>query len=171
MGNLILLRHAKSDWTSGAPTDFERPLNKRGRRNATRMAQWIAAELPKPERILCSPSERTRQTVLPVCEFIGYSPEEIHWKNAIYEATLSDLLSVLRAQPDDLGTLMLVGHSPGMETLTMHLIGAEIPCPGGAKPFPTAAVAHLQVDAPWSALTNGCAKLATLVRPKDLDES
>jgi len=168
MANLILMRHAKSDWTTDAPTDFERPLNGRGRRNAATMARWVAAELPHPNLIVSSPSERTRQTVFPVCESLAYPPDDIRWEGSIYEGAPGSLLEALRAVPDDLETVMLVGHNPGMEVLTTHLCAAEIPTRAGEKAFPTAAVAYLHTDVGWRELDRGRATLIKLVRPRDL---
>ncbi len=171
MANLILMRHAKSSWKTDAATDFERPLNGRGKRDAALMAQWIATEVPHPELIVSSPSERTSQTVFVVCASLEYPPERVRWENGVYEASLGTLLKLLRRLPDDTQSTMLVGHNPGMEELAIFLCGAEISVPEGVKPFPTAAVAQLRIDVPWSELDRGCGHLIHLVRPKELSGS
>lgn len=168
MANLILMRHAKSSWKTDAATDFERPLNGRGKRDAALMAQWVATEVPHPEFIMSSPSERTSQTVFVVCANLEYPPERVHWENSVYEASMGTLLKLLRGLPDDTQTTMLVGHNPGLEELTIFLCGAGIPVPEGTKAFPTAAVAQLRIDVPWSELDRGCGQLVQLVRPKEL---
>lgn len=170
MKQLLILRHAKSDWYSGAPTDFERPLNARGQKSAGRMGKWLAENAPRPERIVSSPSERTRQTLFRVCPQIAFEPELIVWDNRIYEASLGDLLNVLAEQPSDCDCLLLVGHNPGLEELVTHLAAGALDVQPGDKVFPTAAFAHVRLEAGWNSLQAGCGDLVNLVKPRSLGE-
>jgi phosphohistidine phosphatase len=162
------MRHAKSDWTTDAETDFERPLNKRGRRDAPRIAEWIYREGLIPELILSSPASRARETALSVCKGLEYKRRDIQWNEAIYEAGLEQLLSVLANYREAPGTLLLIGHNPGLESLIRYLIGDDLDEPKDGKLLPTAALARLEMAEDWSALEAGSGLLVSLVRPKSL---
>lgn len=171
MKDLLILRHAKSDWYSDAPTDFERPLNARGQKSATLVGQWLADNAPRPERIISSPSERTRQTLFRVCPLIGFAPEVILWDNRIYEASLADLLDVVTELPAEQNCVMVVGHNPGLEELVGYLASDSIDTERSDKIFPTAAVAHFRLAKGWRPLKRGCGDLVKLVKPRSLNET
>ena len=82
------MRHAKSDWSTSASNDFDRPLSRRGDRDAPRMAAWLAQQSLLPDIIISSPALRTKQTVLAVVEKLGIPEQEIIWEASIYEASL-----------------------------------------------------------------------------------
>ncbi len=118
---LILLRHAKSDWYSGARTDHDRPLNDRGRRDAPRVGQWLSEQGYRPDLILCSSTERTRQTLMLVIqggEWKEDIPTEI--SSELYHATESLLADRIAVGLGECDVLMVVGHNPGMDTLVMR---------------------------------------------------
>ena len=168
MKDLLVLRHAKSDWYSGAATDFERPLNARGQKSATLVGKWLSDNAPRPDRIVSSPSERTRQTLSRVCPHIEFDPEEIAWDERIYEASLTDLLDVLSEQPSDCDCVMIVGHNPGLEELVTYLAAETVDAGEPAKLFPTAALAHFRLEQPWDSLERACGDLVNLVKPRSL---
>ncbi len=168
MRNLIVMRHAKSDWSAGVNTDFERPLNARGERDVMTMAAWLAERAPVPEIIVSSPAERTRQTALRVCSVLDLAPENIQWVNDVYEASYATLLSVIGRLPNAVRVAMLVGHNPGVEALVRFLTRGAAPVSAGGKAFPTAAVAHFQTTSEWHALDRGCADLAAWATPKSI---
>jgi phosphohistidine phosphatase len=114
MLQIWLLRHAKSDWKDGSLADHARPLNKRGRRSATEVAETVRRESIAPAVVLVSTALRATQTA----EALGLtlSPEP-----ALYNAAAPDLLGQLRALPADASSVMLVGHNPGMEDLAAQL--------------------------------------------------
>lgn len=170
MPELLILRHAKSDWAANAPTDFERPLNARGARDAERMGAWLEKQGPPPEYVVASPAERARQTVLRVCRAIAFPVEDIVWDKRVYEASLVTLQGVLADIPEHAKSAMVVGHNPGLELLTEHLSGATIIPPQEQKTFPTAALAVLSFDCPWNGMSEGCAKLLSLSRPREIPE-
>ena len=91
---LILLRHAKSDWYSGVPGDFDRPLAARGRKDAPRVGKWMKKNGILPELILCSPAVRTRETPAAVIGKVGVG--HIVHQDAIYGASLGALLRLVR---------------------------------------------------------------------------
>jgi len=165
---LLILRHAKSDWDSGAPSDFERPLAKRGMRDAPKVGAWLYREGLVPNYILSSPAERARQTAVKVCKGLDYNKSRIVWDPAIYDADLDALLGVLAQVPEDAQNVLLVGHNPGLEELIDHLTGGDYDEPEGGKLLPTAAIARLEMPDDWSRLEAGCAVLLSITKPKNL---
>lgn len=165
---LLILRHAKSDWDTGAASDFERPLAKRGRKDAPRVGEWLYREGIVPQVIVSSPAQRARETVLKVCKGLDLTKKDIVWDDDVYEADLSALLGVLSRVPDEAATVLLVGHNPGLEELLCHLAGGELDQPEDGKLLPTATLARLEMPEDWSRLDYGSAALVRIVRPKQL---
>ena len=159
---LLLLRHGKSDWNTNT-TDFNRPLNKRGKHNAQQMGEWLDKQKLQPDLIISSPANRALSTAKIVCGAMGLSVHSIQTEKRIYEASLSNLRQVLSDIPDSSQRLLLVGHNPGFESLLSYL-APDIPVPNDGKLMPTATVAYLQLDPQWSFLQGNY----TLQRPKDL---
>lgn len=167
MRRLLLLRHAKSGHPPGV-ADLDRPLDARGRAAAPRMGAYLAAEGLHPDRALVSPARRTRETWEAVAPSLGDVPVEI--VRTIYEAPPAALLDAIRAAPDTAGTLILVGHNPGLEAVTEMLAesGPREARNRLAHGFPTAALAVIAFDAEsWSAIGRD-GRLERFVRPKDL---
>lgn len=171
MKTLYLLRHAKSSWSDPTLADFDRPLKGRGRRAAKAMGAYLAECKICPDLILCSGSERTRQTLDLVLKAMGKKvPHE--FDDTLYHGAPSGLLRVVHAQDDGLGSLMLVGHNPGMEQLAWMLSGEadERSLDTMRVKFPTGALAVLTSDVErWSDLKRGGARLESFVRPVDLE--
>ncbi|MFC1689903.1 histidine phosphatase family protein [Pseudomonadota bacterium] len=167
---LLILRHAKSDWDSSARTDFDRPLAKRGRKDAPRVGRWLNEQGLVPDYVVSSPAERAKQTVIAVCEQMGIPASNIHWDSRIYHASSGALLDVLNACPPDAHRVLIAGHNPGLETLLQNLCANEVPTPPDYKLMPTAAVAHLEILSPWSALEGGLARLVSLTRSRSLTD-
>ncbi len=161
MKTLFLLRHAKSSWDDRSVRDFDRPLNERGLNAAPLVGELLRARGIRPQRIICSPAERTRQTIALVLRAAGLA-EEVHFNGRIYEANLRQLLDIVREIDDAVETALLVGHNYGIENLLAHLTG-------DARHMPTAALAHivLEVEA-WRDARENAGRLEFFVRPKDL---
>jgi phosphohistidine phosphatase len=123
---LTLLRHAKSSWKHPELGDFDRPLNNRGRRDASAMAERLARRESRPDRCLSSPAVRATATVVSVAEALGYPVNAVAWEPRIYEATSTTLLGVLREQPDSAEHILLVGHNPGMTGFANALTGDSL---------------------------------------------
>ena len=167
--DLLILRHAKSDWSTDATRDFERPLAKRGRNDAPRMGEWLSREGLVPDAVVSSPAERARETTLLVCNSVGFKPKKVVWEDAVYAASQSELLGVLAGCPADAASVMLVGHNPGLEDLVDFLAGGVEESPDG-KLLPTAALARLEMPEDWRQLKSGCARLLSITRPRDLGD-
>jgi phosphohistidine phosphatase len=166
MRTLYLLRHAKSSWVDQTLPDEDRPLAPRGRRDAKRIAQYLVSLGIEPELVLCSSALRTRETLELLRPALG-STATVSLEAGLYAASSDVLLERIRAVPEAVGAVMLIGHNPGLQQLAVVLAseGAEL-AQLEAK-FPTAALATLTVQTtPWSRLSRADALLAAYVVPK-----
>ncbi len=161
MKTLLVMRHAKSDWGAQYRSDFERPLNARGHRDAPLMAAFLARRDLLPQRIVSSPAQRARLTAEYVAREARFTGQ-LEFDSRIYLASPKMLLTVIRDQPDEMDRIMLVGHNPGMEDIIALLVG-------GAVRMPTAAIASLRLDADhWRSVQPNAGYLQWLVKPKIL---
>lgn len=166
---LLVLRHAKSAWDTDAASDFERPLAKRGQKDAPRMGEWLRRKGLTPDHVVSSPASRARETTLMACQAMKFADDRVVWDSRIYEAGLQALLGVLAEVPAEAGRVMLVGHNPGLETLVRYLAGDAVDEPADGKLLPTAAVACLDLPKAWNHLPQGSGKVVFVTRPKALD--
>lgn len=164
---LLLLRHGKSDWSTGVD-DYHRPLKDRGKRGAQRIGVWLAQQERIPDYIVCSPAERALVTAQKTCKAMGNGAQGIQRDKRIYAAGIDELLAVLGDCPQDAGRVMLVGHNPGLEELLDWLVSDTVPVPDDGKLLPTATLAILKMPADWQALIAGCARLESITRPETL---
>ena len=142
---LILLRHAKSDWHSGASTDFERPLNHRGRRDAPRVGDWLNSHVPEPDVICCSSAARARETLQLVSTEFDISSSGVLYLDDLYHATEQEIVQIAVQQLAQVQTVMMVGHNPGFELALMHFC-PEVSVPGDGKLMTTCCVAIIEFD-------------------------
>lgn len=161
---LLILRHAKSDWSAAYDGDHERPLKKRGVKAARRMGGFLAARALVPETVLTSSAVRARATADLVAEAGGFAvlpriePE-------LYNAAPDVVVPMLRRLPAHSDPVLVVGHEPGCSELIALLGGVPEPA------FPTAALACLELDIPaWDELAPGSGRLLWLVTPRELSE-
>ncbi len=168
---LYLLRHAKSSWDDPDLDDFDRPLNKRGRKSAKAMAAFFRETGIAPDTILCSPAKRTRETLKYLTPVLGQAP--IQLDRRIYEASYQTLLLCLADLPSDADAMLLIGHNPGLERLALYLMSDQGHGPGAARlqdKYPTGSLAVLSAPAhDWADLKVGSCRLDDFVRPSDLD--
>lgn len=108
------MRHAKSSWDDLSVSDFDRPLNKRGKANAPVMGNLLKNRQINPDLILSSPAKRAKKTAQIFAEEIGYKAEKIVFEGSIYEATTSDLLQLLQKQENKFESIMIFGHNPAL---------------------------------------------------------
>ncbi len=121
MKTLYLARHAKSSWENMSLSDFERPLNVRGKNDVPVMANMLKTLGVKPDLIICSPSRRTKDTAIQYAEKIGYPKDRIDYLPELYEASCATLLSIIQQQPESIDSLMIVGHNQGLTELYNQL--------------------------------------------------
>jgi len=126
MKTLYLIRHAKSSWGDLSLSDFDRPLNERGKRNAPFMGKIIRSKGIKPDLIVSSPAKRAYSTAKKIAKEIGYKTENIKTESSIYEADVRTLLKVVNELSANAKTVMLFGHNPGFTDFTNYLSGANI---------------------------------------------
>jgi len=167
---LFVLRHAKSSWNNAYLADFDRPLAPRGQRAAEAMADHVASLDRPPALVLSSTARRAQDTLEPLRDRLP-AGTEVRLLDDLYGADAHDLLAVLRQVPDDVTSVMVVGHNPGLEDLVRALGrdgDAGLIARVHAK-FPTAALATLAFDGPWTTLGSGDpARLEAFVVPGDL---
>lgn len=135
MKELILIRHAKSSWSNPLLEDFERPLNKRGAKNAPFMAKVLKQKEVNPDLIISSPSKRTKDTLDFFIKEFDYKGEII-FEESIYEAPYINILKVIKNIDDKHKTIFLIGHNPGLNDLSNFLLGEfkdNIPTCGTVK--------------------------------------
>lgn len=166
---LMLMRHGKSDWSVDRP-DFERPLNKRGRRNATRMGLRMVEQDTLPDRLICSPATRAMQTARRVCDAIGFPYSSIQPEPRLYEADIDELMDVVCELKPKHRRVLMIGHNPGLEHLLLYLC-PTVDVPDDGKLLPTAALARLLIYDDWPDLAQDMARLQSITRPKSLSET
>lgn len=164
---LLILRHAKSDWYSNFKQDFDRPLNKRGNKDAKNIGQWMNKQCLLPDTILCSPALRAKKTLEHVTDSFNNIEFQIDYPEALYLADLSTLLEAIQSIPGNTSRLMLVGHNPGLEELLCYLSKSSMPLTSNGKLLTTANLAILNL-ADVRKLTKNCAELENLIRPSEL---
>ncbi len=157
---LILLRHAKSDWPD--VPDRERPLAKRGRRDAPVVGRWLRERGYVPDTVICSDAVRTRQTWVLVAKKLDGSPS-VTFEPRAYDASAQTLLYLARELPGGCRAALLIGHDPGIPDLAASLDSEE-----SHLRFPTAAVAVLEFDGDWPDLAPGHSRLLDFAVPGDM---
>jgi phosphohistidine phosphatase len=171
---LLLLRHAKSDWSDDVE-DHERRLSPRGKKAAPKIGSYMRAKGYEPGLVLCSTARRTRETLELILPRLKSRPK-LQYQHALYLADWPDLLAVIR-KTKPVSPLLLVGHNPGMEQLAIALaLNPKNPAERGrteklAQKFPTAALAVLDFDEKsWRSIKPGSGSLVDYARPKDLTD-
>ena len=168
MHSLYLLRHAKSSWSDPTLPDVERPLSTRGRRDAQRIAEHLLRLGIMPELVLCSTAERTRETLELARPALG-AAATVRLEAELYGAAAESLIERLRAVPEGVASVMLIGHNPGLQDLALVLASAGPEVERLETKFPTAALATLTIPtATWRRLSQADAVLAAYVVPKQL---
>ena len=161
MKTLYLARHAKSSWKYPQLDDFERPLNKRGRKSAPFMGEVLKELKVSPDLIISSPANRAATTARIIAAKIDYPLENIGYSEAIYQFSEGTLIQVVKQIDADVINAMVVGHNPGLNGLANYL---------GDQPvsnIPTAGVYCLELKiASWTKIRENCGKLKFFEYPK-----
>jgi len=168
---LLLLRHAKSDWSNPSQQDIDRPLNQRGQKSAALIGQWLKQHHIQPEWAVCSPALRVRETMMGLHNKLNLPESLIQFDDRLYLASLTTLLDALSQCPDDMDQILLVGHNPGLEQLLDYLCGPGLPRTSSGKLMTTAALAQISLPDNWHQLRPECGKLKQIIRPGDIKES
>ncbi len=161
MKHLTLIRHAKSSWQDSGLSDFERPLNERGRRDAPIMGQRLEAVGFRPDRLVSSSAKRALETAQTIAREIDYPTSQIETVEALYGATSSQLLEAVQQFDPQFQHVALVSHNPGLTDLCNLLSESLI------DNLPTCAVVRLKLHTEsWSGTAPGCASQLDLDFPK-----
>ncbi len=162
MKTLYILRHAKSSWKFEELSDHDRPLSKRGRSDAPLMGQELAARGVKPTLIISSPAVRALSTATLAAKEMGYEPDDIVVDDRIYGAGKDELLKVVQQAPDDVDSLMLVGHNEAISEFANTLAPEHI------ASMPTAGVIALEFDCDkWTEISKENADMLFYDFPKN----
>ncbi len=168
MKSILILRHAKSDWSNPSLSDFDRPLTKRGLNDAPRMGRILIQFGCMPDLIISSPSMRTRQTVELTAFDNGYRGE-ILWDDTMYGGSFSDIITALHSIPRNISCPMVVGHNPGVEETISLLLSPREQNPATSARFriPTAGLVYLDahIDT-WKDLKPGVCVLRWFLIPR-----
>jgi phosphohistidine phosphatase len=167
VATLLLLRHAKSSWDDPALPDSERPLAPRGEKAARTIARYLLEKRIHPELVLCSPSRRTRQTFEAIEPSLGRDVP-VEYEPGLYGASAGELLARLRSVAGSTGSVLVIGHNPGLQDLALLLAGRGARIDRLREKFPTAALATLSVGDGWAELGPGEAELVDYVVPREL---
>jgi phosphohistidine phosphatase len=175
---LVLLRHAKSAWPD--VPDHDRPLARRGQRDAPVMGRWLGKAGHGPDWVLCSTAQRARETWQLAQPKLRAEPP-VRFDRRVYLASAAQLLELIRRAPPATKTLLIVGHDPGVPQLALMLTATIPPVTGDTRAgavramfehmqdkFPTAAVAVLEFSGTWDQLAPGSARLTSFVTPRDV---
>ncbi|MEM6943341.1 MAG: histidine phosphatase family protein [Pseudomonadota bacterium] len=170
MKTVILLRHAKSSWNDPDLDDHERPLNRRGKAAAPAIARWLGRNGYQADRVLCSTSKRTRQTLKRMRPVLPDLPEAVV-EPKLYHAAPGVMFEILAQQPDDAQCVLVIGHQPGLSAFARHLVNGRIRpgCARAFEHFPTAAAAVLKLPVErWRALSPHSAEFVDFAVPRAL---
>ena len=137
---LTIVRHAKSSWKDTSLPDRERPLNKRGERDAPVMGKRINDHGIRPSLIVTSPAVRAWTTAKIIARELNYPKEFLQREDRLYLASLDEILDTIVAQDNGFNSLMVVGHNPGLTDLVNFVQ------PGLTHNLPTAGVVSVQID-------------------------
>jgi phosphohistidine phosphatase len=161
---LLLLRHAKSDYPQGV-ADHERPLAPRGEREAALAGDWLRANAPAVDAVLCSTATRTRQTLTRT-----RIDAPVHFVDRLYDATPGAVIEEINAVDPNVETLLVIGHEPAMSAVALGLATADGSNSTAAEristKFPTSAIAILRTSDPWDQLTLSGAALVGFHVPR-----
>lgn len=158
--HLMLLRHAKSDWSAGGG-DFERPLNARGRRDAPKLAAFLQAKNLLPEVAVVSPAARARETLELLCAAWANPPKIVHARE-LYGGGVDEIRACAARELAGCARLLMVAHNPGMEEAVRAYCPRDVPA--GGNLMPTCALARIEIAQADSAR----GELLELLRPADL---
>lgn len=167
MKTLYLLRHAKSSWRDSSLADFDRPLKKKGQFQADQLSDYLSSLLPSPDRVLCSPALRTRETLHYFLEKWSLAASAVTFPEEMYMADRETLFRRVQGLPAKSEIVLLVGHNPGLSHFARKLFRPETEELRDLKPC-----SFLQIDfdvTRWSEVTPHTGSRKLLIRPKHLE--
>lgn len=171
MKRLTLLRHAKSSWDDPVARDFDRPLNAKGHRAGRTVGQEMRRLQLSFDAVVASPAARVIETLEEVAHGFGDSLTP-RYDQRIYLASREALVDLVRSTDDSIDSLLLVGHSPGLERLALHLAGVKDKAlrKSVEEKYPTGALIEISLPVDrWQDVDDGGGTMTRFIRPRDLD--
>ena len=167
MIELMLMRHAKSDWYSHT-SDIDRPLNSRGRDDAVAMGAFLANKDLVPNKMIISPARRTQQTAELLLKNLPVDKQQVLIDRDLYLADLETLCEIVELYTADLQRILLRAHNPGMDDMVSYLANSAPPLTANGKLMTTCAVANFTLASIDTIRRPGRAELQGLYRPKEI---
>ncbi|MCW5718434.1 MAG: histidine phosphatase family protein [Bauldia sp.] len=171
MPRLLLLRHAKAAAGSLGAPDFDRPLTAQGRRSATLVGEHIARHRLEPDRILCSTSRRTRETLAALLPHLA-GDADMRMARILYEPAAGHYCDIVGRYGLTANTLLVIGHNPGMQETAEMLIGSGSGDlrEAAVTRFSTAALAVIDFEETrWDEVVRNSGRIVAFFRPRDLE--
>jgi phosphohistidine phosphatase len=164
MKTLYIIRHAKSSWSHPGLSDFERPLNERGLRDAPFMAALLAQQGVKPDKIVSSPAVRAQTTARFFADALGISADDIQLERSIYDHGEDELHALVQSFDDAWDTVLLFGHNPTLTYFINEFDGYTL------QNLSTCGIAHLESQSErWAEWTRAHVRLVQIQIPKDFN--
>ncbi len=158
---VYLIRHAKSSWKDMSLKDIDRPLNKRGKRDAPFMGNLLKEQGVMPDMLISSPANRAYTTACHFAEALGIPKAEIIQEPRIYEAWTADILEIIQQQPEDRQTIFLFGHNPTFTSFANSFTKNYI------DNVPTCGIVRIDAEIDhWKAFSEQTAKVISFQFPK-----
>ena len=165
---LLVMRHAQAGW-SASGDDHDRELTAAGHEQALRMGQWILEQGLRPDQIVCSDAQRTRQTCVWVCERLGEEAPTASLDSRLYGADAARALSVINETEERVGAMLVIGHMPWVQELGLRLLSVESEQSASlemAEQMPPAGLQVFRVPGVWEELDGRDADLLRFVTPE-----
>lgn len=159
---LVMVRHAKSDWSDVGQKDFDRDLNARGYRDAPKVGVRLRSLNVKPDKVFSSPALRAKLTSQFVIEQLEYQLDEIVYDEELYEASSRSLLNFINSIDDHYNNVIIFGHNPTFTYVAEYLTGSVL----GNVPTSGAVSIRLEIDS-WKEASKDLGKLQFFIYPKD----
>jgi phosphohistidine phosphatase len=161
MKKLFVVRHAKSSWDFPELDDFDRPLNKRGKKSAPEMGKRLAKRGVKPDAMITSSAKRALSTARQIAKALLFPKSEIAKEDQFYHGSNQDVIEILQNVDDKISTLMIFGHNPGLTDLVNYLSDSNV------YNIPTCGVAEIDFEiSTWKLLGKQKGKLVKFDFPK-----
>ena len=167
MFELMLMRHAKSDWHSHT-ADIDRPLNDRGRQDAINMGNYLNQNDLIPDKMIVSAAKRTQETASLLLNNIAVADENIIVDKDLYLADKEMLCDNIALYASDNKRLLILAHNPGMDHLVSYLARESPTLTSSGKLMTTCSIACYHLDSVDALSKQGCGELKKLIRPKDI---
>jgi phosphohistidine phosphatase len=163
---LLAVRHAKSSWEFDVD-DHDRPLSARGRRDADALGRLLVQRALRPDLVLCSTAARTQET-WDRAQAVGATAGEVRLVRAIYNAWVPELVRLVRGTPEQVSTLLVLGHAPGIPDLVEHICIRSNTTDWSQldQKYPTSGLAVISVPGPWREVGSSSAELVSFAIPR-----